>query len=201
MRATRDIYDGLGSWYDRWTLVLDRTAFNRVRRAVFQRASGRVLELAIGTGKNFRFLPAGCQVVGVDFSSAMLEVAQRKALRGGIKLEAHVGDATALPFGGASFDTVVCSLAACTFSQPLAVFAEAKRVLRPGGKLLLVEHVRGPTRFTAAFCDAVAPLSRRLLGCNPNRQTDALLAEAGFQVDVVASAVAGILLGMVAQPR
>lgn len=199
-RATRELYDDLGKRYDRWTYLLDRGAFNRVRREVFQRASGRVLEIAIGTGKNFRFFPPGCELVGIDFSASMLAAAQRKAQQDGFALEIHAADANALPFEAATFDTVVCSFAICTFKDPLHVLGEVRRVLKADGQLLLVEHVRGPTTLTAAFCDAVTPLSRRFLGCHASRQSDALVAEAGFSVEVVARAMGGILLGMVAGP-
>ncbi len=198
-RDTRGIYDALAERYDRWTALLEYTAIQQMRRRVVTRAEGRVLELAIGTGKNLAHYPRGCQVTGVDFSARSLATAAERAERLGLSFASHVGDVSALPFEDASFDSAVCTLAACTFDDPARVFAELRRVLRPKGQALLVEHVRPRGRLGRLFMDGITPLTVRLLGCHPDRETDATLAQAGFSLTSVEAAVSGLLLGIVAE--
>ena len=109
-------------------------------------------------------------------------------------------DVTALPFADASFDTVVCTLAACTFGDPLAAFREMRRVCRPGGSVLLLEHVLPRDRVLARLAETLAPMSRKAVGCNPNRDTLALVREAGLQVVSVRGRMRDIVLSVVARP-
>ncbi|HYO58122.1 class I SAM-dependent methyltransferase [Archangium sp.] len=196
----RGLYDDLGQKYDAWTLLPDRLFLDVWRRELLASARGDVLEVAVGTGKNLRFYPEGCRVTGVDFSRSMLDEASRRARGLGLAFEPRVGDVTALPFADASFDTVACTLAACTFGDPLAAFLEMRRVCRPGGSVLLLEHVLPRDRALARLVDAITPLTRRAVGCNPNRDTLALLREAGLHVASVRGRARDILLSVVARP-
>ena len=103
-----------------------------------------MLEIAVGTGRNLPFYPEGARLTGVELSPKMLEIAHRRARGLGIEADLRVGDAQSLPFPDASFDTVVATLALCTIPDDRRAVAEAARVLRPGGLLLLLEHVRSP---------------------------------------------------------
>ncbi|MCY1078488.1 class I SAM-dependent methyltransferase [Archangium lansingense] len=196
----REIYDELGQKYDVWTQLPDRLFLNGWRRELLAGAKGDVLEVAVGTGKNLGFYPEGCRVTGLDFSRSMLDEASRRAQALGRPFEAKEGDVTALPFADASFDTVSCTLAVCTFGDPLAALREMRRVCRPGGSVLLLEHVLPRDRPLARFAQAVAPLARKAVGCNPNRDTLALLREAGLNVDSVRGRVRDIILTVVARP-
>jgi ubiquinone/menaquinone biosynthesis C-methylase UbiE len=100
----------------------------------------------VGTGRNFPFYPPAVQIVGVDLSPAMLAIAERRAAELGLKADLHLGDAQALALADSQFDTVVFTLALCTIPDARQALAEAHRVLRPGGHLLLLEHVRSPIR-------------------------------------------------------
>jgi len=105
------------------------------------RAQGRVLEVAIGTGLSLPHYPAGGTVTGIELSPAMLAIAKRRAAGLGLDVDLHTGDAEHLPFDEAAFDTVVCALSLCTIPDPATAIGEMKRVLVPGGRLLLLDHI------------------------------------------------------------
>ena len=137
-------YDRNAESYDQLIDPFERVLFGGGREWVCSRAQGEVLEIAAGTGRNLPFYPEGVRLVGVELSPGMLEIARRRAQELGVQAELRVGDAHDLPFPDASFDTVVATLALCTIPDDRRAVAEAARVLRPGGLLLLLEHVRSP---------------------------------------------------------
>jgi len=137
-------YDRNAGSYDQLIAPFERVLFGGGREWVCSRAQGEVLEIAAGTGRNLPFYPEGVRLVGVELSPGMLEIARRRAQELGVQAELRVGDAHDLPFPDASFDTVVATLALCTIPDDRRAVAEAARVLRPGGLLLLLEHVRSP---------------------------------------------------------
>ena len=127
--------------YDRQIEPWDRRLFGDSRPWACGRAAGDVLEVAVGTGRNLPFYPDDARLTGVDWSPAMLDVARERA----VVLERDVvlrqGDAQALEFPDESFDTVVCALGLCAIPDYRRAISEMVRVLRPGGRLLLVDHV------------------------------------------------------------
>jgi len=127
--------------YDRDIAFFERIQFGGGREWVCSRATGRVLDVAIGTGLNLPFYPTDISLTGVDLSPAMLAIARQRAADLGREVELHEGNAEALPFADASFDTVVCTLSLCTIPDHAKAIAEMHRVLRPGGKLLLLDHI------------------------------------------------------------
>src|SRR5688572_30463164 len=127
--------------YDRDIGFLERVQFGGGREWVCSQAGGAVLDVAVGTGRNLAFYPDGVRLTGVDFSPAMLKRARVRAAELGREIDLVEGDAQALPFPDASFDTVVCTLGLCGFPDERAAIAEMHRVLRPGGTLLLLDHV------------------------------------------------------------
>ena len=137
-------YDRRAEDYDRLIALLERMLIGAGREWVCSRALGEVLEIGVGTGRNLYFYPTEVHLTGVELSPKMLEIARRRARESGIKADLRVGDAQHLPFPDASFDTVVATLALCTIPDDRRAVIEAARVLRPGGRLLLLEHVRSP---------------------------------------------------------
>jgi len=137
-------YDRRAEDYDRLIALLERVLFGAGREWVCSRALGEVLEIGVGTGRNLYFYPTEVHLTGVELSPKMLEIARRRARESGIEADLRVGDAQHLPFPDASFDTVVATLALCTIPDDRRAVIEAARVLRPGGRLLLLEHVRSP---------------------------------------------------------
>jgi ubiquinone/menaquinone biosynthesis C-methylase UbiE len=116
------------------------------RHWVCSQAEGEVLEIAAGTGRNLRHYPPGVRLTAIELSPAMLELARREATALGREADLRVGDAQALEFPDESFDTVVRTLSLCTIPDDRAAVGEVRRVLRPGGRFLLLAHVRSPVR-------------------------------------------------------
>lgn len=127
--------------YDKQIAFFERIQFSGGREWLGARAQGRTLEVAIGTGLNLPHYPADATVTGIELSPAMLAIAQRRAADLNRDVDLHTGDAEALPFDEAAFDTVVCALSLCTIPDPAAAIGEMKRVLVPGGRLLLLDHI------------------------------------------------------------
>ncbi len=121
--------------------ALDRMVFRDTRSWLCGQATGDVLEVAIGTGLNLPHYPAGIRLVGIDLSVAMLALARRRAAELGREVQLRVGDAEALDVPDDSVDTVVCTFSLCGIPDPDRAVAEMARVLRPGGRLLLADHV------------------------------------------------------------
>jgi len=139
-RAQR-VWNTMAPRYDRDIAFWERVQFGDGREWVCSRAAGQVLEVAIGTGRNLPYYPSDVTLTGIELSPAMLAVAQQRAAELGREVELRRGDAEALPFADASFDTVVCTLSLCAIPDHGKAIAEMARVLRPGGRLLLLDHI------------------------------------------------------------
>ncbi len=137
----RRYWDKHAGSYDKQMGFFDRHLFAGSRDWVCSRARGQVLEVAIGTGLNLAHYPAGVQLTGVEWSPAMLDIARSRAGQLGRTVDLRHGDAQALAFPGACFDTVVCTFSLCAIPDDRQAVAEMARVLRPGGLLLLADHV------------------------------------------------------------
>jgi ubiquinone/menaquinone biosynthesis C-methylase UbiE len=139
---TREYWDKQAPAYDKSMAFLDRVAFAPSRAWVCSQAVGRTLEVGIGTGLNLSLYSEGVQLTGVDLSSGMLEVARERAAQLGREVDLLEADAQRLPFSDDSFDTVTCTLALCAVPDVRVAVAEMYRVLKPGGQLLLLDHVK-----------------------------------------------------------
>jgi ubiquinone/menaquinone biosynthesis C-methylase UbiE len=136
----------------------------------------------VGTGRNLGFYPHGVRVTGVDFSPAMLEIARARAVELGREIDLREGDAQALPFPDVSFDTVVCTLGLCGFPDERAAITEMHRVLRPGGTLLLLDHVGSHHRLIYFGQWLLEKLTVRMLGDYQTRRPLPLMEQAGFVI-------------------
>jgi ubiquinone/menaquinone biosynthesis C-methylase UbiE len=139
-------WDKQAGRYDRAMDFWDRRLFGDSRPWVCGRAVGDVLEVAVGTGRNLPFYPDGVRLTGVDWSPAMLGIARQRAATLGRDADLRTGDAQALDFPDESFDTVLCALGLCAIPDDRRAVTEMVRVLRPGGRLLLVDHVAATAR-------------------------------------------------------
>jgi len=177
----RRVWDGVAPSYDKQIAFFERLQFGGGRQWVCSRASGNVLEVAIGTGRNLPFYPAGTRITGIDLSPAMLAVARRRARELGIDADLREGDAEALPFPDGGFDAVVCALSLCCIPGPAKAISEMARVLRPGGMLLLLDHIgshRRPVRAVQRFLE----LFTARAGEYQTRRQLPLLAAVGLEV-------------------
>jgi len=175
-------YDRFARWFDWVEGVPDILGVSNLRRWLLQRASVRVLEVAVGTGKNLRYYPAHCRISGVDVSREMLSVARKRASKLSMNISFSLADAEALPFPDKSFDTVVSSLTTCTFSNPVTALQEMAPVCRPGGHVLLLEHGRSNREWLGRWQDRRADRHAQQVGCHWNREPLKLVREAGLKV-------------------
>ncbi len=137
----RRYWDRRAGSYDRQMGFFDRRFFGDTRDWVCSQASGEVLEVAIGTGLNLPHYLGQVRLTGVEWSPVMLDIARHRARELGRQVNLHQGDAQALEFPDGSFDTVVCTFSLCGIPDDRQAVGEMDRVLRPGGLLLLADHV------------------------------------------------------------
>jgi SAM-dependent methyltransferase len=172
--------------YDPFLWWGERSGLSRAREKLLSEATGEVLELGAGTGLNLAHYPAGLvRLVLTEPEEHKAALLLRRAERLGLRAEFVRASAEALPFEDDSFDTVVATLVFCTVSDPEAVLDEVRRVLRPGGRLLFIEHVRSDSPRIGAVQDRLeAPWKRVADGCHCNRRTLGLMDQAGWEVTV-----------------
>ena len=157
-----------------------------LRSKIVPQATGRVLELGIGGGLNLSFYDAARvrSVTGVDPSQGLRAKAAAAPRSSGLQVNIIDGVGEALPFEDASFDTAVCTFTLCSVQSPEATLAEARRVLRPGGRLLFSEHGLSPDRGVRRWQYRLEPFWKPLAGgCHLTRCASALIAGAGFRLD------------------
>jgi ubiquinone/menaquinone biosynthesis C-methylase UbiE len=152
----RRYWDKESASFDKQMQFFERFFAPDSRAWVCSQATGETLEVAIGTGLNLPHYPADVRLTGVDFSPAMLDLARARAAQLARPVDLREADASALPFEAASFDTVVCTYGLCAIPDDSRAVSEMNRVLRPGGLLLLADHVAGsaaPTRAVQRLFD------------------------------------------------
>jgi ubiquinone/menaquinone biosynthesis C-methylase UbiE len=198
-RRVRDLYDRDASRYDAMIRIPERLLLGDGRVWAASQATGEVLEIALGTGRNLPHYDSELSVRGQDISRAMLTVARARARALGRAVDVHVGDAQSLAFADEQFDSVVATLALCTIPDPRRALAEAWRVLRPGGRLILLEHVRSRHPVVRALQQLVDPLARRCAGDHLLRDPLDHLASLGFSLQFCARSRAGIVERIVAR--
>jgi ubiquinone/menaquinone biosynthesis C-methylase UbiE len=160
---------------------LSRGRVEPVRERVVAPAAGLVLELGVGTGLNLAHYGRGAIVIGVDPNPAMLELAKPRARDAPTMVRLVIAQAESLPFPDGTFDEVVATLVFCSVRSPTRALAEVERVLKPGGQLRFLEHVRSDNPVWARLQDAATPIWNVIAdGCCPNRATVATMEDAGF---------------------
>lgn len=143
----RRYWDRTATRYDERVARVEERYLVPSRRWVCERAAGEVLEVAVGSGLNLPHYPPGAKLIGVDLSEGMLQLARRRAATARCEVELLRADGARLPFGDETFDAVVCTFSLCGFPDPRAGVEEMVRVLRPGGSLLLADHVGSTNPF------------------------------------------------------
>jgi ubiquinone/menaquinone biosynthesis C-methylase UbiE len=178
----RRVWDKSASSYDGQMDFVERLLGKDDRRWLGERATGRVLEVAIGTGRSLPFYTDARSLTGVDLSPEMLAIARRRAEERGLPIELHEGDAEHLPVEDATYDSVVCCLALCSIPDPASAIAEMKRALVPGGRLLLLAPVASTWPPIYAVQWLVERISIRVEGEHYTRRSLPLVKAAGFEI-------------------
>ena len=163
--------------------IFDRLFYNRYRRAAIAHATGRLLMVGLGPGTDLKFVPSTVtSVAAVEPVATFRRMASRLAVRRGIAADIADGTGESIPFPDNSFDSVHVGLVLCSVDDVAATLSEIRRVLVPGGRLVVLEHVRGEGA-TGRLQDLVAkPWSWLAAGCEPNRRTIDSIAAAGFDI-------------------
>ena len=189
---TRATYDDIAPRYDRAMRPLERWFLARWRAQTLAQlpVNARILELGAGTGLNFRFYPRGSQGVASELSCEMLKVAKAKSVPPGISLVQNTAEM--IPFEDASFDAAFATLVFCSVASPRTAFAELRRVVRPGGTIVLLEHVR-PSGLLGPVFDLLNLLTTWLFDDHFNRRTTAEAQAAGLQIVLVDKRMMGIV--------
>ncbi len=189
----RAIQDKEAPRYDRRISFFEKILFAGGREWVCSRADGDVLELAAGTGRNLPVYPDGVRLTAIELSPEMMAIARQRAAEVGREVDQRLGDAQALEFQSDSFDTVVITLGLCTIPDPRQAISEAHRVLRPGARLLLLEHVRSPRLLVRTGQRLLDPLAVRFAADHLMREPLEYLGAEGFEVERVERSKWGIV--------
>ena len=191
--TVRRRYNRSARFYDREQAMMERVA-GRWRRELWSRVpNGEVLEVGVGTGINMKFYPPGAQVTSIDIAENMLERATARAAKLGVAADLRQMDVQHLDFTDAHFDCVVATFVFCSVPDAVAGLEEVRRVLKPGGVLLLLEHVRSENRVLGKLMDLLNPVVVRVAGANINRETVANVYAAGFDEVAVSTRMRGIV--------
>jgi len=196
----RRTYDRVALWYDLEQWLLEKLAFRRWRRQLWDRVpDGRALEVGVGTGKNFPYYRDGLQATAIDFSPRMLRRAEARAKRDGTDVTLALMDAQALDFKDSTFDSAVSTFVFCSVPDPILGLQEIRRVLKPRGRVYLLEHVVSRKRVLGWVMRRINGISRAMSGANIDRDTVANVEKAGLRVVEVRDLAADVVKLIVAE--
>ena len=182
---TRDRYQRIAKFYD-FMETLPERKYHLWRKKLWSFVQGtRVLEVGVGTGMNIPFYPSPVSVTGIELTSGMHDQAIQRAAVLGVSPDLRLGDVQNLTFPDASFDCVVATFVFCSVPDPVLGLREIKRVLKPGGKLFLLEHVRSSQLIIGKMMDMLNPFVVRMMGANINRMTVENVQVAGLAIEYI----------------
>jgi ubiquinone/menaquinone biosynthesis C-methylase UbiE len=181
-------YDRIAPFYDRLEGGLEKLFFKRWRKRLWDKVKGNdILEVGVGTGKSFDYYPTNARMTAIDFSEKMLNQAKNKRRRHNHNtvIEMEVMDVQSLAYADNSFDTITASFVFCSVPLPMKGLQELYRVCKPGGQVLLLEHVLSSNPIMARMMKIMNPLVVWLIGANINRKTVKNVQACGFEKVIV----------------
>lgn len=194
-------YNRIAFIYNLMEWPMEKLRFDGWRNRLKNKIVGPfALEIGVGTGKNMSYYPSDVSITAVDFSSKMLAKAERKAARLNKPVNLLQMDAQQLNFADGVFDTVFATFVFCSVPDPVQGLCELRRVCKPRGRLLLLEHMRPGARLLAKIFDAMNPLTVRMTGANINRRTLENVKKAGWRVLSVEDLSSDIVRWIEAEP-
>ena len=174
-------YDRIAPYFDAMEAVMEGLFFKNWRKKLWSKVDGHhILEVGVGTGKNFEFYPTEAQLTAIDFSEKMLKQALQTKNRKSVAVDLDLMDVQSLAYADNSFDTVIGSFVFCSVPLPIKGLKELYRVCRPGGQVLLLEHVISSNSFFAKLMNSINPIVLALVGANINRNTVKNVKACGF---------------------
>lgn len=178
-------YDRVSSIYDLLEKPMELMAFSKWRERIIRRIEGeKILEVGVGTGKNLQYYPKNVDLTGIDFSKKMLEKAKNRA-ENLENINLIEMDAEKMTFDDNSFDTVITSCVFCSVPDPVKGLKEIRRVCKPDGKIIMLEHMRSRNELVGIFMDIVNFIPLNIWGANINRKTMENLNKAGFKDEFI----------------
>lgn len=196
--ATQRRYDRIAPIYDAMELLVERLAFREWRAELWSHVEGeRVLEVGVGTGKNLPYHPDDKEVTAIDLSRSMITQARQRARQQGEPVLLTQADAQHLPFAEATFDAAVATFVFCSVPDPVLGLSEISRVVRPGGRILLLEHVRVNAPVVGPVMDLLDPAIVRIMGAHIARRTADNVAKAGLHIESVEELAPGGLVKLI----
>ena len=195
-KTARKRYNRVAPLYDLMENMVERfLRYSEWRGLLWSKVEGtKVLEVGVGTGKNFTYYPPDVEITAIDFSEKMLGRARQKAKKDKIRVHLEQMDAQDLKFEDNTFDTVAATFVFCSVPDPIKGLREVERVCKPGGKVILLEHVLSANRILSWIMKLHNPLVVRLAGANINRRTADNVAKSGLKVENITNLAAGIFL-------
>jgi phosphatidylethanolamine/phosphatidyl-N-methylethanolamine N-methyltransferase len=174
-------YDRIAPFFDLLEAPMEGLVFKPWRQRLWVKATGHhLLEVGVGTGKNFDYYPKAARITAIDFSSAMLKQAAQAKIRKNVQVDLALMDVQTLSYADDCFDTVIASFVFCSVPMPMKGLKELHRVLKPGGQILLLEHVVSSRPLIAKIMNLLNPIVVRLFGANINRDTVKNIKACGF---------------------
>ncbi len=182
--ATRARYNRIAPLYD-FLETFAEHSFKPLREKLWAQARGEILEVGVGTGKNFAHHPDNAHIIGIDLADRMLARARARARELDVVVKLYEGDVQQLAFAANTFDSAVATCVFCSVPDPVRGLRELNRVVKPNGKILFIEHVRVDMPLIGRVMDLLNPLVVRLWGANINRRTIENIQRAGLCIEEV----------------
>jgi ubiquinone/menaquinone biosynthesis C-methylase UbiE len=191
--VARKRYDRIAVAYDICESISERFGYSKWRELLWSKVKGiHILEVGVGTGKNFSYYPPDVVITAIDFSDRMLKRAEDRASKQRVKVRLQQMDVQNLEFEANTFDTVVASLVFCSVPDPVRGLMEVKRVCKPGGEVVLLEHVLSANPILGWLMNLANPLVVRMRGANINRRTEEDVIKSGLIMEQVTDLALGI---------
>ncbi len=194
-------YDRAARFYDVMEKPMEAMALQPWRLELMKELEGKVLEVGVGTGKNIEYYPSDLDITAIDFSEKMLERAKKKAQNLNKNVKLYHMDVQNLEFANDTFDTIFTTCVFCSVPDPVIGLMEMRRVCKPDGKIMMIEHVRSEKVILGALMDVFNPIVVNLYGANINRRTVENAHKAGFSKIEVSNLYGDIVKKIIIYPE
>lgn len=181
-RAAQKSYDRISGLYDFFEWPIEKALFSKWRKDLFEGLEGNILEIGVGTGKNMQYYPPDANVTAIDLSQGMLSKARKRKETNDYSADLKEMDAEDLGFPSDSFDYVISTFVLCSIPDPVKALKEMKRVVKPDGKVIMLEHVLSDHKAISTLQHIHNPFTKYLFGFNIDRDTRGNIEEAGLTI-------------------